>query len=103
MKPKPAFATISALGNLFVLTFYPERRPDGLTSSSAREGYDLGVFRDAHGSGIPLVDYRTMDFTGYSCRTVIETCSHCFGGPTYIPLADWVAEVRRRGATVTHL
>jgi hypothetical protein len=97
---RPAYATIAALGNLFSLVYFREQKPGG-ASSGYVQGYDEGVFREARGSGIPLVDYRTMDFNGYEFPTVAETCSHCFGGEW--PLQRWLDEVRRRGATVTAL
>ncbi len=99
---RPAYATISSNGGLYTLTYYPQD-----SSSRSLQGYGRDVFRDggAEGTGIPLVDYQTMNFDGYSCRTVIETCSHCFGTDPlyYVRMADWLADVQARGAVVTKL
>ncbi len=97
-----AYATISADGGIWCVTGYYDKRPDGSGCSTSLSGYGPDVFDRAQGSGIPCVDYRPMDFAGYSCKPVAE-CHHVFDPTFYVPLADWLAEVTRRGAIVTTL
>lgn len=102
----PLYATISADGGLFTLTYAPEFRPDGTGSVASRQGYDASVFKEASGSGVPVVDFRTMQrWDGYTFPAIMEGSLIQPPNP-WAPktrLAEWVEDVRRRGATVEEL
>lgn len=93
----PLYATIAASGGLFTLTY----RPQGSVGSAYRQGYDESVFDEARGKGVPCVDFQTMDFASYRFPCVKEAHS-CFN-ERYLPLEQYLAEVKARGATVTML
>lgn len=96
---QPLYATISLTGRTFTLRYKPTE-----STTSSLQGYSEHVFKEAIGSGIPCVDFRTMDFSGYNFPIIQE--AFCIEKPAfghYVKLDDWLTEVRRRGATVTQL
>jgi hypothetical protein len=93
----PLYATIAASGGLFTLTY----RPQGSVGSAYRQGYDMSTFNEARGTGIPCVDFQTMDFAGYRFPGVKEAHS-CFN-ERYLTLEQYVEQARERGATITML
>ena len=95
---EPLYATIAASGHYFSVTYRAVRNPDGTGQSGSLSGYSDNVFRDV--SGIPLIDYRTMDFTGWKFPIVAEASLSSYA---VVPLETVLRMAAERGATITTL
>lgn len=102
MDLKPLYATISLNGGLWCVTFAAQTDKDGTGQSGHREGYGPNVFDEYRGSGIPCIDFRTMNFDNYNFPIIAEaSLTNSFS--RNVPLNDWLQDVAIRGATVTTL
>ena len=104
---KPAYATIAALGGYYTVQMYARKSKEtGSTTTSTHSGYSEEVFDQYRGSGIPVIDYRTVDsFSGYGFPTVRD-CTVIGAGmnpKNYCTLEEKLERARNIGATITYL
>lgn len=100
-KHEPLYATISLNGAIYAVSFRVLTDDDGTKTTCCLQGYSERTFDEYRGSGIPLIDFRTMDFKGYTFPTVRERVSHW--QPSDPTFEEYLADVRKRGATITTL
>lgn len=100
-KDVPAYAMIAMLGGASV-TFYKRPSGHGGETSGSHTGYDEEALLEQYrGSGIPLIDMRTVEryqSPPFYCR---ET-TICTGG-RYVSLEEYVEFYRSIGATISTL
>ena len=96
----PLYATIAQSGSYFSVTYRAERRADGTGQSSSISGYSANLFEKPEFAGIPLIDYRTMDFTGWRFP-IVQEASLC--DYDVVPLATVLVMAESRGATISRI